>query len=651
MLILLPCFVFLLLYLIVFNHLSKTESAADALRSAIVYTAGSISLFIIFWFEILGSFSAITNVALIILWSICLLGLLWLVWRNNLLAGTYPKLAKWWKSVNLGKFDKLILGFVGLYLVVTFLIAVISPPNNMDSLQYHLTRVIHWIQNGSFRYYPVAYLSQLFYPIGAEALLLNTFMLSGGDALLNLQQWFFMFFSLLLVSLIARNLGAGNQGAWMGVACLISLPAGILEATSTQNDYVTTFWVLALVFLVMKIRAQGAAWIEVIFTGIIVALATITKVGSYPFVAVLLIWLAVILLRNRKIKQALAYGLVIGAIALSINIPGWYRSFEAFSHPFGETSYINEHINKVKTPGDLVISPIQHLALNLGTPFTGVNESIETGIIDLCGMLKASDCSVAAPGEWGFRMIGLSNHEDSAGNPLHLFIFIIAIFLFLLKKKDYSNRTIASHYLLVVILSFLLFCWVISVTTFMGRLQLPFFAMTAPFIGLVLEKNGKGLVRFVMILVLVCGLPWLLFNRTRPIIGLTPDVTLVKSVFVETRSTLLFANFPEVEEEIRHVTSETLKSGCKNISLKIDSRDPEYFFMAYLQPWRNHLQIESVAGNRLLDQYKNPDFKACAQICSICGFDPNPDGLIFAYKDKAMTLYLSPEYYAAYINK
>jgi hypothetical protein len=198
---------------------------------------------------------------------------------------------------------------------------------------------------------------------------------------------------------------------------------------------------------------------------------------------------------------------------------------------------------------------------------------------------------------------------------------------------------------------FILLSWLITWGIYWSRLQLPFFALAAPFLGVVFGRLDRRIVSGLVILLMVCGLPWLLMNRTRPVFSKTPNVTLVRSIFIETRYGLLFANFPELEDQIAHVTTEALKSGCSNISLKIDSRDPEYYFMAYLQPWRNDLLIETVSDNPQLDAYRNTTFMACAQICSICGYDPNPDGLIFAYKDKAMTLYLSPEYYAEYIRK
>jgi hypothetical protein len=514
-----------------------------------------------------------------------------------------------------------------------------------------MARIIHWIQDGNLGYFQVAYLPQLFNPPGAEILLMHNFLLVGGDQLVNLVQWTFMVASLVVVSLIAKGLGAGHAGQWLAAVFLLTLPIGILEATSTQNDYASSFFILSLASVVILTRERKNTLLEIISLGCLAGLAMLVKVAAYPYIAVVLVWAVFSKLRIHGIRRSFAYSFLIISLLFVINLPGWLRSYQAFGNPLGETDYVSGHAFSIQSPADLVISPIQHLSLNLGTLSDEVNKSIGNAIIGMCEKLGGSNCSTANSGEWAFRIIGLSNHEDTAGNLLHLILVIIAIIVFIALGNRINGKWGIKAFLLTTVAGFILMSWLITWGAYWSRLQLPFFTLAAPFIGVVFGRLDRRIVSGLVILLMVCGMPWLLMNRTRPVFSKTPDVTLIRSIFVETRNRLLFANYPELEDQIEHVTTEALKSGCSKISLRIDSRDPEYYFMKYLEPWHNNLTIETVSTNPQLDAYRNTSFIACAQICSICGYDPNPDGLIFAYKDKAMTLYLSPEYYAEYIKK
>ena len=52
--------------------------------------------------------------------------------------------------------EKIILIVIGLILLITLLIALKAPPNNFDSMTYHMARVSNWIQQQSIKYYPTA---------------------------------------------------------------------------------------------------------------------------------------------------------------------------------------------------------------------------------------------------------------------------------------------------------------------------------------------------------------------------------------------------------------------------------------------------------------------------------------------------------------
>src|SRR4030095_5899533 len=49
---------------------------------------------------------------------------------------------------------RLALGAVGVVLAATGTLAFLAPPNNWDSMTYHMPRVAHWSQAGSVAHYP-----------------------------------------------------------------------------------------------------------------------------------------------------------------------------------------------------------------------------------------------------------------------------------------------------------------------------------------------------------------------------------------------------------------------------------------------------------------------------------------------------------------
>ena len=121
-------------------------------------------------------------------------------------------------------------------------LAVGVAPNNFDAMTYHLARVLHWLQNRSLAFYPTPIWRQLILGPIAEMAILHGVALSGGDWLANTVQFSAMTGSVLGVSLMAKQLG-GNRTTQIFAALLaFTLPMGILQASSAQNDYVAAFW-------------------------------------------------------------------------------------------------------------------------------------------------------------------------------------------------------------------------------------------------------------------------------------------------------------------------------------------------------------------------------------------------------------------------
>lgn len=67
---------------------------------------------------------------------------------------------------------RVLLAFTVLAGAMTFLLALYVPPNNHDSMTYHLARVGYYLQQGSLKSYPAANIRQTVFPANAEILML-----------------------------------------------------------------------------------------------------------------------------------------------------------------------------------------------------------------------------------------------------------------------------------------------------------------------------------------------------------------------------------------------------------------------------------------------------------------------------------------------
>src|SRR4051794_28514219 len=87
-------------------------------------------------------------------------GPLTIMWLLILIAATW-RFAKrrYWPQPelhSLRSFDWVILAGVAAVAVITFTIALVSPPNSADAMSYHMPRVIYWVQAGSVSFFPTA---------------------------------------------------------------------------------------------------------------------------------------------------------------------------------------------------------------------------------------------------------------------------------------------------------------------------------------------------------------------------------------------------------------------------------------------------------------------------------------------------------------
>ena len=144
--------------------------------------------------------------------------------------------------------EKAVLLAVVFIIGVLAIIAYVSPPNDWDSMTYHMGRVMHWLQNGSVVHYPTHIMRQLGYPPWGEFAIMHLQALAGSDRFAPLVQWVGMLGCLIGVSLIVQEFGYDTKRQLFAAVIVATIPAGILQSTSTKNNYMVSFWLVCFVF-------------------------------------------------------------------------------------------------------------------------------------------------------------------------------------------------------------------------------------------------------------------------------------------------------------------------------------------------------------------------------------------------------------------
>ncbi len=221
----------------------------------------------------------------------------------------------------LTRHEWLIVGLIGVICATTLLIALLSPPNNFDSMTYHMARVAEWIQHQNVNFYPTAIPRQNYSMPFAEYVVLQFQILSRSDLYANLVQWLSFIFSIVTISLITKELKFSKFTQILAGFVASTTPMAILQSSSTQNDLV--LGVLCLSFAYFLLRFVKSFSIEDgIFTAISFGLALLTKGTGYIFCAAIGIFLGLFYIFSIKGKEkiykvvwssvlSVVYGLIV----------------------------------------------------------------------------------------------------------------------------------------------------------------------------------------------------------------------------------------------------------------------------------------------------------------------------------------------------
>jgi hypothetical protein len=533
-------------------------------RTALLVAAVLWGIAVVAVTEALSPVQAVRPGPLLGAWLALTAILAWRVWR-----GGRARIALGRPEIRLGGAEAAMLLAVAAIAGAIGAVALAAPPNTYDSMTYHMSRVAHWAQNGNVGHYPTTIARQLHQPPWAEFAILQSYVLSGGDRLANLVQWFSMLGVLAGVSLVTGQLGGDRRTQILAAAVAATLPIGVVQASGTKNDYVAALWLTCLAVFTLVLNRQGdggvAAWTAL--TGGALGLALLTKATCYlfglPFVA--WIWLARVRREGGKAWRVVA-GIAI--VAAAINTGHLLRNHAHFGTPIGPGhegpfAYANGSLGVAAT----VSVAIRNAGLHLGTPWPSLNAWTDAAIGAAHRILgrDVNEPSTTWPGT-RFAVSAPARHEDAVSNGLHLALIAVALAALALSREVRTGDRLA--YAAVLVMAFVLFCAVLRWQPWHSRLQLPLFALWAPLIAIALARRPWAAAPVVAALVAV-AMVMVLANEPRPLAGR-------RNALRQPRQAQYFRARPALRGPYTDAVRLLADRGCSHVGLSLGGDDWEY---------------------------------------------------------------------------
>ncbi|MBU0468693.1 MAG: glycosyltransferase family 39 protein [Candidatus Omnitrophica bacterium] len=472
-----------------------------------------------------------------------------------------------------------------------------------------MARIPHWIQNKSVDYYPTNHMRQLYTQPGSEFSILHLQLLNNGDRFANFIQWFSMLGSIVIISLIAKLLGATFSGQIFSSVIATTIPMGILQGSSTQNDYAAAFWLVSFICYVF-LRSKNAESRYILFAAATsLGLGFLTKGTTYVYSAPFIVLLLISEFRKYKFKAFKSLSLIL-IVPILINLGYFLRNYDLgkdFFSPFYQGKQLS---NEAMSPALFISNSTKNLALHLGARSDKTNDITKDLILKLHNLINIdiNDTRTAFLG-MEFVLPKPNRSEDQAGNPLHLFLSLGCMVFLFLSKDLRTNRTLRS-YLLCSILSFTFFILLVKWQPWHSRFHLSIFVIFCAFSGIAISKSNKFIAIIICFLLLANSIPYVFRNNSRRI------VSSKSTIFDTPRMDQYFSNYPSRAYPYKEAVKKIKSIGCKTIGQISHGECWEYPLWTLLKE-NNDLdfQLEQVQvdnkSNKYLEKFGLINYDPC----------------------------------------
>lgn len=350
-------------------------------------------------------------------------------------------------------------------------LALMTAPNNWDSMTYHLSRIMFWIENHSVAYYDTNIKRQLISPPLAEYINLHVISLTGGDIYVNMLQNFASYGCMIFVYTILRRFDCPRKWALTGVILMLTMNVYYAESTSTQVDLVGSFFLILSVYILMNIMECENISVRLSLNvflqlGAVLGLLYLIKSNAEITAAVVIIFAFIYrLYRRDRIKDLFILFLISGITALSFALPSFIRNYN-YCGDILAADYIGGISTGTLAPGYIFLNILK----NCGIVMVGrTNAPFITHILTRISEIIGVDLNAPEIGSWFSTEYSLNMDHASASLIIPLSVAAASAGIIHTGK----NRSYKNSLALILILQFYISAAAIRWQPWGVRLMLP----------------------------------------------------------------------------------------------------------------------------------------------------------------------------------
>jgi hypothetical protein len=333
------------------------------------------------------------------------------------------------RGIRLDPFVVALAAAVLLAVGYELFLIVATPPNNWDSMHYHLARVAAWHAHRDLSYFPTSNGIGNAYPQNAELLVLWTFVFLGRDLLAALPQLLAGLAATVSVYVIACRIGYARRLAAFAALLLPTLTIVALESVTTQNDLVVASFVVAAVAF-----ALGRTRAEIALAGVAIGLAAGTKL-TFVYALPVLVAIGLLAVPRRRLAglavASLAGVLLFGSYAYVQNLVETGR----IQGKAEQVSSLPPHVTASGTASSIARTGYRLVDLSGFHPPASITSHVSgvaKRVFDALGIpANPSESTTRGTFEFSFAVNADASEDSSAFGPLGFLLLVPLSFGFL----------------------------------------------------------------------------------------------------------------------------------------------------------------------------------------------------------------------------